>query len=761
MIAIAMVWATAAQAQSLADRPAQPPAPTKESEAAPEDEVTFSAAQLDYDDNADIVTATGDVRMFQNGSRLRADKVVWNRQTGVVRATGNVAVVNANGDKAYGDDITLNNESNDPGGELHDGIADNMLLVLANGGRLAAVHGERKGQITVLNHAAYSPCEVQTDSGCPKRPSWQITAVRVIVNEGTHRISYRDARLTVFGQTILALPAFSHPDGSDNGQGNSGLLMPNFQINKSNGVEIDLPYYWQISPNRDLTITPHLYTAVLPALEAQYRALTGNGAYQVNGMVTYSARLPASADQTPLVTPVDSRDDIRGYIDANGTWQLDPYWTIHAALRLATDRTFMRRYYISNDDRLRSTLKAERIDDDSYLSIAGWFVQDIRAPVVGPDGTITQRYAEGQQPIALPAIDYRRRFADPWLGGIFTAQVNSLALTRTDGQDTQRAFAGLRWDLRTLTGLGQEVTFTAYGRADVYHTDDVDATATEIYRGTDGWHTRGIGALAADMRWPFIGELFGGVQQIVPRVQLVAEPKIKNIDIPDEDSRAVDLEDSNLFALNRFSGYDRWEDSSRVTYGAEWNYNRPKLDINAIIGQSYRLSTEPTILPPGTGLSDRFSDYVGRVSVSYGSFLEVTERFRLDKNSLAVRRNEVDATLGGKNTYFEVGYLKLHRNIDESIEDLRDMSEIRVGARVQIARYWSIFGSTVVDLTTKREDPLSTSDGYQPVRDRIGLQYENECMSLGITWRRDYDQTGDAKRGSTFSLRLALKNLGR
>ena len=745
-------WATAAQAQSLADRPTQPPSPTKESETSPEDEVTFSAAQLDYDDNADIVTATGDVRMFRNGARLRADKVTWNRQSGVVRAIGNVAVVNANGDKAYGDDITLTDE-------LHDGVADNMLLVLANGGRLAAQHGERKGQITVLNHAAYTPCQVETDAGCPKRPSWQITAVRVIVNEGTHRISYKDARLTVFGQTILALPAFSHPDGSE--RGNSGLLLPNFQINKSNGVEIDLPYYWQISPNRDLTITPHLYTAVAPGLEAQYRALTGNGAYQVNGMVTYSARLPATSDETPTITPVESSNAIRGYIDANGTWQLDPYWTIHGALRLTTDRTFMRRYYISNDDRLRSTLKAERIDDDSYLSIAGWFVQDIRAPVVGPTGTVTQSYSEGQQPIALPAIDYRRRFADPWLGGIFTAQINSLALTRTDGQDTQRAFAGLRWDLRTLTPLGQEVTFTAYGRADIYHTDDSADTTTEIYRGIDGWHGRGIGALAADMRWPFVGELFGGVQQIVPRVQLVAEPKIKNLDIPDEDSRAVDLEDSNLFALNRFSGYDRWEDSSRVTYGGEWNYTRPKLEIRAIIGQSYRLSNEPTILPPGTGLSDRFSDYVGRVSVRYGSFLEVTERFRLDKDNLAVRRNEVDATLGGKNTYVEVGYLKLHRQIDTSIEDLRDMSEIRLGARVQIARYWSIFGSTVVDLTTKKEDPTSLSDGYQPVRDRVGLLYENECMSLGITWRKDYDETGDAKRGSTFSLRLALKNLGR
>ena len=741
LVAIAVAGGAAAQAPSLQDRPTQPPAPTKESESAPEDEVTFSAAALDYDDNADVVTATGDVRMFRNGARLRADKVTWNRQSGQVRATGNVAVVNANGDKAYGDDITLTDE-------LHDGVADNMLLVLANGGRLAAQHGERKGNITTLNHAAYTPCRVEDDAGCPKTPSWQISAVRVVVDEGTHRISYKDARLTVFGQTILALPAFSHPDGSDTGQGNSGLLLPNLQINKSNGVEIDLPYYVQLGRNRDLTVTPHLYTAVAPGLEAQYRALTGNGAYQVSGMVTYSSRLPATADQP--ITPVESSNGVRGYLDANGTWQLDPYWSVHGSVRLTTDRTFMKRYYISNDDRLRSTVKAERIDPDSYLSIAGWFVQDLRPG-----------YREGQQPIALPAIDYRRRFADPWLGGVITAQVNSLALTRTDGQDTQRAFAGLRWDLRTLTPLGQEVTFTAYGRADVYHTNDSAATATEIYRGTDGWHGRGIGALAADMRWPFVGELFGGVQQIVPRVQLVAEPKVRNIDIPDEDSRAVDLEDSNLFALNRFSGYDRWEDSSRVTYGAEWNYTRPKLDIRAIVGQSYRLSTEPTILPSGTGLSDRFSDYVGRVSVRYGSFLEITERFRLDKDNLAVRRNEVDATIGGRNTYAEIGYLKLHRQIDTSIEDLRDMSEIRLGARVQIARYWSIFGSTVVDLTTHKEDPLSLSDGYQPVRHRLGLLYENECMSLGVTWRKDYDETGDARRGSTFSLRLALKNLGR
>ena len=729
-----------ARAQDLQDRPVPPPANGAGAPApATDDEVTFSAAQLDYDDNANFVTATGDVRMLRAGNRLRADKVTWNRTSGEVRASGNVALVNPGGDTAYADDILLTDE-------MHDGIADNMLLVLSDGGRLAARHGERKGDITTLSNAAYTPCAV-VDGDCPKDPSWQITAVRVIHNDRTHRISYKDARIHMFGLTVLALPGFSHPDGSGDG-GGSGLLMPDLQYSKATGVEFKLPYYFALGPNRDLTLTPHLYTAVLPALEGTYRSLDSRGAFQVRAMATYGSRLPASINAN--ANQLDKDDGPRGFIDANGRYQFSPYWTVSGAIRLETDRTFMKRYDISNDDRLRSTLRAERIDANSYLSIAGWYVQTVRSGE-----------AQGQQPIALPEIDYRRRIADPLLGGTFQLQLNSLALTRTGGQDTQRAFAGLRWDLRRLTSFGQEITLTAYGRVDAYHTEDSLLTSTVIYRGLDGWHDRALGALAADMRWPLIGTLFGGTQQIVPRIQIVGTPHVGNIKLPNEDSRAIDLEDSNLFALNRFSGYDRWEDSSRITYGGEYSFDRPHFSLRAIAGQSYRLATKPTILPSGTGLSDRFSDYVGRVTVKYGSFVEITERFRLDKDNLAVRRNEIDASIGTSKTYVLLGYLRLNRNIDTSIEDLRDRSEIRAGGRMQLTRYWSIFGSTVIDLTSKSDDPLSLSDGFSPVRHRLGITYSNECLELGVTYRRDYDPTGDARRGSTFSLRLALKNVGR
>ena len=72
-----------------------------------------------------------------------------------------------------------------------------------------------------------------------------------------------------------------------------------------------------------------------------------------------------------------------------------------------------------------------------------------------------------------------------------------------------------------------------------------------------------------------------------------------------------------------------------------------------------------------------------------------------------------------------------------------------------------MFGSAIVDLTTREQDPTSLTDGFAQVRDRLGVQYEHECLVLAMTWRRDFDPTGDARRGNTFSLRLALKNLGR
>jgi LPS-assembly protein len=713
------------------------PAPLPSAAASEEREVDFSADQLSYDTNSEVVTVTGNVDMTSEGNNLRADRVVWERNTGQVRAEGNVRIVNPQGDAVYGDSVVLTDT-------LRDGVVENLLLVLEDGGRLAANRAERKDGFTILSRAAYSPCAVVDAKGCPKDPTWKITAVRVVHDPVRNRIRYEGASLNLFGAPIFALPGLSHPDGS--GGGGSGLLVPDVRFSRSNGLEVSLPYYLKLAPNKDATITPHIYSDVLPMLEGRYRQLNELGAFQVAGFVTHGSRV--RLDQTASEEDLRNRG-IRAYLEGNGRFQLDPLWSITAQGRYVTDRTFLRRYDISRDDRLRSVVDAERISQNSYISIAGWAFQGLRLTDIS-----------GQQPIALPAIDARFRFADPFFGGRVEVQANSLAIFRTEGQDSQRAFAAARWEKRAITALGQELTFTAYGRADIYHANDTLLTPTPIYRGEEGWNTRAIGALAADLRWPLVGPAFGGTQRLTPRVQLVATPPTKNLDIPNEDARSVDLEDSNLFALNRFPGYDRWEDSSRVTYGLDYALDLPRIAIRTTIGQSYRLNERETILLPGTGLDERFSDIVGRTTVKYGRRLTFNHRFRLDKDNGALRRNEIDAVFGGRQTYATIGYLRLDRDIDTSIEDLRDREELRLGGRVRFARYWSVFGSAVLDLTSQREDPLSNADNFEPVRHRLGVAYDDDCIELAVTWRRDYETTGDFRRGNTFLFRVALKNLG-
>ncbi len=703
--------------------------------AATDSQISFAADGASYNDAEQTVSVIGNVVMRRGDQSIRADQVTWNRKSGEIVAQGNVRFVDADGNQLFTERLELTDE-------FKAGAMENMLYVLREGGRLAAQSGTRgaDGKV-VLHNAAYSACSVEDSAGCPRQPSWRITAKRVIFDPDQKQVRFFGSRIELFGVRLLPLPTIVI---ATDGRPISGLLIPDIQLSASNGVQFSDTWYQRLGTGADLAVTGYIFTKALPMVSTQYRQLTSTGAFQVTGYATRSSRIPIGG------ATASSQKDFRGYVYGNGKFQFDPNWGLTFSVRAASDRTFLRRYDISRDDRLRSNVTLERIDPASYFSLAGWATQTLR---VGD--------TQGQVPFAIPEIDYRRRLTDPVLGGRVQLQVNSLAITRTSGQDTQRAFASAQWDLRRITSLGQEVTLTALARGDVYHSDENALTPTVIYRGNPGWQTRAVATLALDIKWPLVGTFLGGTQVLTPRFQIVASPTLRNLEVPNEDARAIDLEDSNLFALNRFPGYDRIEDGTRFTFGIDWQFERPGWRINSTIGQSYRLSNRPTLLPDGTGLSSRTSDIVGRTEVRFRDVVKFTHRFRLDKDNFAVRRNEFDAAVGTQRTYLEVGYLRLNRDISGGIEDLKDREELRLAGRVGFARYWSVFGSGVFDLTGKNDDPsLTNVDGFQPVRTRLGVAYQDDCLEFDLTWRRDYVATGDARRGNTFQIHIAVRNLG-
>lgn len=250
-------------------QPAAVPAPAAPAMPAPADEagaaVDFSADQVSYDSEGELVTASGAVRMSRDGNYLAADRVTWNRRTGEVRAEGNVVVVNPEGDKLIGQSVVLTDS-------LRDGTIANLLVVLESGGRIAAERGTRAGNVTSLDNAVYSPCPVITATGCPRDPSWSISAARVIHDPRRDQVRFQGGRLRLFGVTLPLLPVFSIGTGAAGG-GVSGWLVPDISFSSRNGLELALPYYRRLAPNRDLTLTPHLYTESGPAIEGRYRQI--------------------------------------------------------------------------------------------------------------------------------------------------------------------------------------------------------------------------------------------------------------------------------------------------------------------------------------------------------------------------------------------------------------------------------------------------------------------------------------------------------
>lgn len=732
------LWGNAEPANRDPDAP-----PRRNTLPAPGDVVDFEADQLSYDEAQQLVVASGRVKMSRDSYALVADRVEYRRgqegkdglKDGEVVAIGNVQITDPSGNQALGDRVTLSDS-------LRDGAIANMLLVLNDGGRLGARDAVRSPQRYTMDRAVYSPCAVVDSQGCPQVPVWKIKAVKIVYDENRHRITYRDASLEMFGVPLFWLPSLSHPDGDSPRA--SGVLVPAVEFQRQLGLGVSAPIHFALGPDHDVTLTPWLYSATNPALAFQARRLLKDGPIQMDGMFTVSRRFDLASDG---VTEIDRGEQFRGYFGLKGQLQHDSRWRSVFSVRLTTDDTFNRRYGLGFDDTLRSSYALERVTDESWLSISAWHFQGLRA---------TDR--AGEIPLALPLIDYDWRPDWNIGGGKLRFGANSLLLTRSNGQDMFRALAWARWDRSLYTQMGQRVTFTGLARGDLYDVRNAALATFPDYAGRDGWRGRGQALAAVDISWPLIGPALGGTQVITPRVQLVASPRVPNAGFPNEDARAFELDDNSLFDLNRTPGLDRIESGSRLTYGTEYTLDRPGWQLRAEIGQSVRLDGDGSEFAPGTGYQGRFSDVVGRTSLKIGRLIEFTHRFRLDKDNFAVRRNEIDLTVGGRRSYVSAGYIRLNRNV--TLEDLEDRQELRVAGRLAIARYWALFGNAIIDLTTRRDNPLSNSDGFRAIRHRVGIQYEDECFRFGIGWRRDYVGDRDFRPGNNFQISIAFKTLG-
>ena len=190
--------------------PGSPAAPAANAPGAPpaqDQPVTFTAEEVEYDQNRALVVARGRVEAWQGNRVLRADEFTYDRNTGVATARGNVQLIEADGQVIFADSVELRNE-------FKDGVLEGLRGLLAQNGRVAAAGARRTdGNFFDLSRVVYSACDIcQTDPLAP--PLWQLRARTATLDQQSRQARYRDAVVEFGGIPLFWTPYLQHPAGS-------------------------------------------------------------------------------------------------------------------------------------------------------------------------------------------------------------------------------------------------------------------------------------------------------------------------------------------------------------------------------------------------------------------------------------------------------------------------------------------------------------------------------------------------------------------
>ena len=235
---------------------AQPEPAAAKPQDKPKDRLLLEARQLIYDRDKNIVTAEGDVRLYYQGRALVADKVVYNRNTNRVFATGNAKLTEADGTVSYSDRFDLTDD-------FKDGFIDSLKADTKDKTHITAARAERTGgESTTFDKALYSACDACKDD--PTRPPlWQVRAKKIIHKNQEHTVYYEDAYLEFYGYPVAYLPYFSTPDSSGGRQ--SGVLTPHYIFKTSLGYGLTVPYFFQAEQSRTSRASPlEMFKATAP-----------------------------------------------------------------------------------------------------------------------------------------------------------------------------------------------------------------------------------------------------------------------------------------------------------------------------------------------------------------------------------------------------------------------------------------------------------------------------------------------------------------
>ena len=767
--------------------PQRPPPPRKskialDREKSGQKQMLVQANEVDYDYTNNRVAAVGNVQIYYGGSTLEANRVVYDQKTKRLHAEGNVRLTEEDGKVTYGEIMDLSDD-------YRNGFVDSLRLDAPDQTRMAATRAERSsGNFTVFHNGVYTACAPCKDD--PKKPPlWQVKAARIIHDQTEKMIYFEDARIEFFGRPLAWLPYFSAPDPTVKRK--TGFLMPSIGSSSVYGGGAEIPYYWALAPDYDATFAPMITTKQGPLLQGEFRQRLINGAYSIRAAGIYQLDKDYFIRSDGSTTP--GYRNFRGDLESSGLFALNNNWVWGWDGVLLSDKTFFQDY----NPRLSRYRTTDPFQNPYSEAISQAFLTGkgnrsyFEARSIYYYG-FSEADQQSQIPIIHPVIDYKYTFDRPIFGGELGYRVNFASLTRQDadfdaitqnalnnGTCTQTANPAIKttancllrgvpgtytrfsaetqWRRRITDQFGQVFTPFASVRVDAGSMQINNQPGVSNYIQTgDNNLVRAMPTVGLEYRYPFINIQSWGTQTIEPIAQVIFRPNEQQIGRwPTEDAQSLVFDDSNLFRVDKFSGWDRVEGGSRANYGMQYTaqINQGGF-VNVLFGQSYNLFGQNSFALGGTtntgldsGLDTTKSDYVARVSYQPNSTYMFTSRFRFNNDTFQVQRTELEGRVNFDRWSGALLYGNYAAQPELGILD-RQQGILGTG-QVKLDANWVLVGSARYDINAGKFDQT-----------RVGVGYVDDCLILGLNYITNYTYSGNVQANHTVMLQLSLRTLG-
>ena len=667
-----------------------------------DDEVEALADSVLSEDG--VVSLDGNTSITYQGRTISAENAIYNPNTGEVSIDGALSIEAEGIDlESTGAEIDISNNQFKTGESVYEIDLNGRRAT----GRADSIERTENG-VFILRGATYSSCPAVDNS-------WFIKANRIALYPNDGIGIARNIVLRFKGVPIFAFPIFSFPISPDR---RTGFLAPVLGRGDSTGNELQVPFYWNIRPNLDATITPRFLSDRGIQLQTELRYLNRQGSWVFDN---------------EILSDRQSNDNPRRFTHLSHNGQFGPAWRSSISASEVTDSEYFED--LGNSLQVASITHLERRADLVY----DWADTQVELRLQSFQ-TVDSSTPDNERPYRrLPQVTFSRRAAFRPFGLQTTFDSEAVFF------DRDNSVTGLRIDALPRLSLpivrsSWFITPSISQRLTLYNLSNTAGDQPSS-------QTRNISTISVDSGLFFDRVLDdnGSVLTLEPRLFYLRVPFEDQSDIPVFDSSEFDFSIAQLFRENRFSGTDRIADADQLSLGLTSRLidgSDGREVLKGSIGQIFFFEDREVALGDEEPDTRDTSDFVGEIAADLSSGFTAKGNIQWNPDETNTVRSSIQ--LSYRPSPDKIINLA-HRNVDT--QNSADTEQVDFSILWPVGDKWRIAGRWNFSL-----------DADTSIESLIGAEYNSCCWAFRFAARRFISEDG-LDHDTALLLQLVLKGL--